>query len=209
MSFTITGSTHDLGGAVRVGALITVKSRLSWLEDEHGLVIGNATTTTDSTGAIPDGFVIHAQEGSPLYIRVEGLSDLPVFNAPIDGSTLTLVEIFENNAPRPLPNTSPLVKGDKGRGVESIVNPDGDASAVVTYDDGTSEPLPLPIGPQGRGVESIVNPDGDTIATVTYDDGTSEPLLLPIGPKGDPGKDGETVTVVDNKNGTSTITIGV
>lgn len=132
MAFTITGSVHDLDGDATPGARVTVSSRLSWGADEHGLTVGPASVLTDESGAIPAGWTIHADEGTPLWLQVQGLSAYASFVAPVDGAVLTLRGIFEANVPRPLPASSPLVKGDKGetgpqgpQGIQGVAGPTG------------------------------------------------------------------------------------
>ena len=132
MAFTITGSIHDLDGDVTPGARVTVSSRLSWGADEHGLTVGPASVPTDDAGAIPTSWTIHADEGTPLWLQVQGLNAHASFDAPVDGAVLTLRGIFEENVPRPVPASSPLVKGDTGetgpqgpQGIQGVAGPTG------------------------------------------------------------------------------------
>lgn len=186
MAFTITGSIHDLDGDATAGARVTVSSRLSWGADEHGLTVGPASIPTDESGAIPTGWTIHADEGTPLWLQVQGLSVYASFVAPADETVLTLRGIFEENVPRPVPASSPLVKGDRGASAYEVAVAAGFVGSEAEW----LASLEGPRGNTGRGIASVADPDGDGTATVTYDDGATQPLPLPRGPKGDKGDKG-------------------
>lgn len=114
MAFTITGTLHDLDGDALPGVRVQVTSRLRWSADAHGVTVGPAQTTSDEAGAIPPGWLIHADEGHPLWLSVPGLPTA-AFDAPADGESVDVADLLAANVARPLPSSSPLVKGDPGK----------------------------------------------------------------------------------------------
>ena len=167
------------------GVRVQVTSRLRWSSDAHGVTVGHAETTTGETGAIPAGWLIHADEGHPLWLQARGLPTV-AFDAPADGETVDVADLLAANVPRPLPSSSPLVKGDRGASAYEVAVAAGFVGSEAEW----LASLEGPQGDTGRGIASITDPDQDGTATVTYDDGTTQSLPLPRGPKGDKGDKG-------------------
>ena len=166
--------------------------------------VSDARARFDDTGHLladgGDPWVIGAPEGAPMVLQGYGLPTV-YFDAPADGETVDVADLLAANVPRPLPPSSPLVKGDRGASAYEVAVAAGFVGSEAEW----LASLEGPRGDTGRGIASVTDTDGDGTATVTYDDGATQPLPLPRGPKGETGP-AQSITTSTPSTGLTRIT---